>query len=507
MMSFSSAQFFFLVGVLISINAVAQQSAYDSSFGLNGLVRLSTITNDQTSDVMQLADGNLAVLGSATGTSGDQKLFLVQLNPDGTYNPQFGNGGRVDAGFNGANVKAYALTEQADFKLVAGGASHFDALLMRFLSDGTLDSSFGNGGKVVTDIPNYYSERIVDIAYLSDGKLLVMGDANQSSGDQRHLIALRYLPNGSLDPSFGNGGVLIGSRGTAAALMVQSTNNFILAGDSIGDVIMERYFPDGTLDSSFGTSGRIKIDLSLPCSLSEGIVGNNDSLWLGGHLSEILVGRKLLAIKFDVNGVLDSAYGVNGEAIHRVGDSSMGFDLNLQPSGKAIVVGRSFDNNGFARMAATRFDSAGDLDTSFGSNGVSITAFDTFPSSATSSIFQVDGKLVLAGQVGFWGALDVALVRFNMGFTTSLAPTCCEPTKVYAMPNPASNHVRFSFPSPLANASVSVFSSMGTCVYQDDGLNGDAINMDVSDLSNGYYFIRVNEHGNTFVATLVVHHM
>ena len=148
----------------------------------------------------------------------------------------------------------------------------FDVALARFNSDGMLDTSFGTGGKVTTAIgPGSRRDRAHDVAVLNDGKIVVAGFADMGpDAGQRNFMLARYNPDGSLDGTFGSGGIVItriapgdnNDVATTNGLTITDAGKFILSGQAnmgagAGGVnfALARYNPDGTLDGSFGIGG------------------------------------------------------------------------------------------------------------------------------------------------------------------------------------------------------------------------------------------------------------
>jgi uncharacterized delta-60 repeat protein len=188
----------------------------------------------------------------------------------------FGTGGKattdfglVDQGFSYA--QAYSLAVQPDGKLVVAGqafiGSGFDVALARYESNGMLDTSFGAGGKVTTDFGGS-NDWMRSVAVLSDGKIVVAGQANITRGFGFALA--RYESNGTLDTSFGTAGKVTTdfflldqgfSVAQASTLAVLPDERIVVAGRAYINggfhAALARYNTDGTLDASFGTGGRV----------------------------------------------------------------------------------------------------------------------------------------------------------------------------------------------------------------------------------------------------------
>src|SRR5215467_6126923 len=196
----------------------------------------------------------------------------------GDLDTTFGNRGRVLSNFGdgqGSNDFASAIALQPDGKIVTAGYRFFgntadgaDMLIARYNSDGTLDSSFGSGGKVTTDFG--LTEVARGVVIQPDGKILVAGDTYALFPVFGEFALARYTSNGSLDTSFGRGGMVtsfFGDEGCSAnSVALQADGKIVVAGEktitfifgdegSDLDFAVARYNTDGSLDSTFGSGG------------------------------------------------------------------------------------------------------------------------------------------------------------------------------------------------------------------------------------------------------------
>jgi uncharacterized delta-60 repeat protein len=180
----------------------------------------------------------------------------------GDLDPSFGGSGMVitDLGVGGAQANAVAI--QPDGKIVAAGTSgseHF--VVVRYLADGTLDATFGNGGKAVPDLGGIF-EQAYGLALQPDGKIVLVGTTAPQGYCCQYVVA-RLLPDGALDAGFGTRGrvftTLAGGLQSFGAVAIQPDGKIVAAGggySSFGSALaVVRYLSNGTLDSTFGSSG------------------------------------------------------------------------------------------------------------------------------------------------------------------------------------------------------------------------------------------------------------
>src|SRR5439155_1352997 len=191
---------------------------------------------------------------------------LVRYNTNGTLDATFGTGGKVTTAIGTRDDAATAVASQADGKLVAagdtsaGGNNYF--ALVRYNANGTLDATTGTGGKVTTAIGT--SDDVASaVAVQADGKLVAAGDTDD--GGNNYFALARYNANGTLDATFGTGGKVTTAIGTldyAYALAVRPDGKLVAAGETFNgsttDFALARYNANGTLDPTFGTNGTVK---------------------------------------------------------------------------------------------------------------------------------------------------------------------------------------------------------------------------------------------------------
>jgi uncharacterized delta-60 repeat protein len=199
----------------------------------------------------------------------DLSFALARYNIDGTLDASFGTGGIVTSDFAASLTAARSVALQPDGKIVAAGQTFvngsFDFALARYNSDGTLDASFGADGIVTTDFAGR-PDRAFSVVVQPDGKIVAAGQAVIASFD---FALARYNSDGSLDTSFGTGGLVTTSIGNgsfdfARSVALQPNGKIVAAGQVlfIGgfDIALTRYNRDGTLDASFGADGIVTTD-------------------------------------------------------------------------------------------------------------------------------------------------------------------------------------------------------------------------------------------------------
>lgn len=263
----------------------------DSSFGEGGILTtsISNTNTDQSNAMVTQADGKILLAGNSIGN-----ITTVRYNIDGTLDNTFGNEGIVITSNNTEYEHATSIALQEDGRyFVSGGFSTddgWDALLIKYNSDGSIDNSFGTMGSIIISdiIPGNDNNFVSEIAIQSNGKVLVTG--RSSDGFNSEMFLLRYNADGTLDASFDNDGVLLFDLGeeydSGNTVIVQPDEKILVAGKSDSNIIILRINLDGTLDSAFGDNGIVISTVSSStASANDMILDTDGNIVLVGHAS------------------------------------------------------------------------------------------------------------------------------------------------------------------------------------------------------------------------------
>ncbi len=404
----------------------------DQGFGQNGKVMINGLwTDTRTGYIKNIAmqpDGKVIAVttGWLGGANAGPSVALLRFNANGSLDTTFGSNGVVETDYAADDV-GLGVAIQADGKILAVGTNSrapANFIVGRYNANGSLDTSFNGSGKVETDIETHSNGPVVsgsrDVAYAvavqADGKIVVAGTTDNGT---REFAVVRYAANGSLDASFGTGGVVTTTMGAGqadvAGIRVLADGKIAVAGsasDGLGkrNFALTRYNPDGSLDTTFGrvlwTTGGEDSELFAFDTLADGKV-----------VATGRVGNRVAVSRFTSTGAVDSAFGNNGFTLTSIGSAAaVGRALGLQADGKILVAG-SASNGQNLDFAMARYLADGRLDTGFGSQGSGLVTMDaSFDDYAEAMLLQPDGKAVVAGHAhvapyGNGGAPNPALIR------------------------------------------------------------------------------------------------
>jgi uncharacterized delta-60 repeat protein len=388
-----------LVGMALA--ATPAPGDLDVSYGTAGktITQFPGSTDDRANAAVLQADGKLVVAGSSGIDFG-----FSRYNTDGSLDLTFGPGGTVTHDFGGPQVRdsAQAIALQPDGKLVIAGWSSAgqgtDVALTRYNSDGTPDPSFGPGSSVITTFPGLFAMASA-VVLQPDGKIVIAGQNLFTSGDANSLrfLLIRYTVTGSLDTSFGSGGIVqtaFAQASEATSLVRQPDGKLVAAGGTGPDFALARYNVDGSLDPSFGSGGKTTVNVG-PASRASSLVLQADGKLVVGGRTDSPANDFGLA-RLNSNGSLDSTFGTGGKVVTDFNGGNDGlFALVLQADGKVVAAGGS--NVGASRQfGLARYNLDGTLDTTFGTGGKVNTPVDK-EGDVNALVTQVDGKILAAG--------------------------------------------------------------------------------------------------------------
>jgi uncharacterized delta-60 repeat protein len=376
---------------------------------------------DKTLNLTLSQPGGCAALGSQTSTVLTIRDDEPPLPSSSFLDSSFGIAGKASAERFGGGNSAAAL--QADGKIVMVGGSTSDFVLARFNANGTLDPSFDGDGKVITDmIPGgIVQETAKAVAIQPDGKIVVVGDTRV--GLPFAFALARYNPDGTLDSSFGNGGkVTSGVSGRTFAVVIQPDGSIVVAGDDTAteDFRLARYTTNGSLDSSFGSGGQVTTDLGGSPNTARNIVLLPDGKLLasGDPFGNGTTLEHTDLVQYTANGTPDGSFGAGGKIT--LSGQRVGRGLIRQPDGKLILVGSLLIGSGATAttdFAVMRLNANGVPDSSFGSGGLVTTEITALQQESANDVtLQPDGKILVVGQAGS----QFGIVRYTVNGTLDI---------------------------------------------------------------------------------------
>jgi len=320
-----------------------RDGSLDVNFGTGGTVTTDFGGDDDSGNAVAIQqDGKIVVAGSA-GSEENSNFAVARYNRDGSLDVNFGTGGTVTTDFGGDLDFGSAVTLQKDGKIVVAGSSDNDFAVARYNTDGSVDMSFGTGGKVTTDFGG--DDNGTGVAIQKDGKIVVSG------GSDNDFAVARYNTDGSLDATFGTGGLVITDFGGSVfgrAVVLQKDGKIVVAGNSDGDFAVARYNADGSLDTAFGTEGLVTTDFGGDDQGTGVAIQKDGKIVVAGFTD-----NDFAIARYNTDGSLDITFNPTGSlpgtVITDFGGNDQGAGVAIQKDGKIVVSGGSDNDFAVAR--------------------------------------------------------------------------------------------------------------------------------------------------------------
>ena len=344
--------------------------ALDTTFGGTGIVNTIIGSSSEVSSIKIQADTKIVAVGFAV-VSGATRVALARYNTNGTLDTTFGASlTGIVTEIVGDAATASSIQIDATNKLVVGGITNQSGIskffVMRYNTDGTLDNTFGTNGLVITQVGMQVTSTGDLAIQSSDGKIVIGGSSSDGVTNEQFTL-VRYNTDGSLDTSFGTNGVVvtpIGAISRIKSIKIQADGQIVAGGltNIESDFVVARYnSADGSLDTSFNTDGIFSASLNSGDEIhSIAIQSADQKIVMGGIAGDFFALGRL-----NTDGTLDNTFGSGGVVTDMLHLSAGINDIAIQTDGKIVVAG--FDDN---RAALARFTTVGVVDSTFGNNGV-----------------------------------------------------------------------------------------------------------------------------------------
>jgi uncharacterized delta-60 repeat protein len=404
-----------LLGAVIALwlgvpAAIAAGGDLDPSFGTDGRVTTSFPGGSLGNAVAIQPDQKIVAVGAAPGPLGNGAFAVARYETDGTLDPTFSADGRLTTVIGGGGDEARSVAIQSDGKIVVVGTQDLQwIVVVRYLADGRRDRTFGLHGVVRTSLARTGFDIGYDVAIQPNGRIVVAGVAG--TGD---FVVLRYRQGGGLDTSFGDGGkVLFVHGGTGRSLVLQPDGKIVVTGYNGWGLVVARLLPDGRRDRTFAGDGVVRRLADSPAHLIMPLavaLQTNGKIVVAGDYDIFRSG----VARFTTDGRLDSSFGGDGVVQANLGDNEQAFvSLAIQKDGRIVAAGHVEPHEGgdttVPRIVVARFLRDGSLDDTWGGNGKVATRFSG-GAGCDGVALQADGRVVVVGTAG--SPIAMVLVRY-----------------------------------------------------------------------------------------------
>jgi uncharacterized delta-60 repeat protein len=431
----------------------------DTTFSGDGKLTTAIGTGtDQITSLALQADGKIVVAGySFNGANND--FALARYNTDGTLDTTFDGDGKLTTAIDTARTdQITSLALQADGKIVVAGftnnGANNDIALARYNTDGTLDNTFDGDGKLITAVGTG-NDVIRGMALQADGAIVVGGVYDNDfalvrvvgggtvadsgipnvTATENSLFSFTFNANTFTDPEAGELTYSVGAlpawlnfnpatrtfSGTPLAANVGSvTNVTVTAADgeafSVSDTfaikVQNNEAPTLYLDRSFDGDGKLTAAFGTGTDRFTSLALQADGKIVAAGIS-LGANADFALARYNTNGTLDATFDGNGKLTTAVGTGDdVCNSIALQADGKIVAAGSSSGD-----FALARYNTNGNLDTTFDTDGKLTTSFGVVSDVVNSVALQADGKIVAAGSSYPFDNVEFALARYNTNGT------------------------------------------------------------------------------------------
>ncbi|WP_347069851.1 T9SS type A sorting domain-containing protein [Flavobacterium sp. WV_118_3] len=512
--------------LLTGFCAFSQNGGLDPTFGTGGKVITSINSGaDKAHGVALQQDGKIVVAGYTYSSVFGEDFACVRYNADGSLDTTFGTNGKVSFDLQGgSDDRAYSMDLQMDGKIVIAGYSDNGSdragAVIRLNTNGTLDTTFGTGGKAFTNFTIYNTAaradefRVVKVHHVT-GSIVVGGTSVLNTNESRGIFA-RYTASGILDTTFGNNGRLIdlpfpesNSNGFTFCiedLALKSNGKITAVGwsDVPGNGSMQysrqyvcRLNSNGTLDTTFSSDGFASNSFTTSDNKTNAmLLKPDDSFLFSGSSRWSSTDYKYYYGTVTASGTV----ALQGSIDFSPGTIDMCYDMGMDSNAKIILAGSAIDattTTATSKFALTRLNTDYSIDTTFGTSGKVTTDFGTNTySESLAMAIQSDDKIILVGYTGN----DFAVARY-IGNGTSLSTDGFKQNKsIVVYPNPVVDQLTIDTKNNelITGTAYQVYDSNGRIVINGK-ITNESTTVAVDNLAAGIYLLKVNQTTVKFV--------
>lgn len=483
----------------------------DNSFGTNGKVFTSFgAFNTYFYEMAVLPNGNIYSVGAKEGAFFETNgIFISRHLPDGSLDTSFDNDGKIEVGYGSNYEFCHTTTIQPDEKLLIAGSSNGSFSMARLNTNGTYDNDFSGDGKLIFSFGAGIGSKINKILLQPDGKIIAIGQAY--NGTDYDFGMARFNTDGSVDTTFGTNGKTNVNIGPAndfgRAAVLQTDGKIIICGysnNSSGDSFsIIRLNNDGSLDTNFGTNGKIYYNIPTKnyCVAESIVLQSDGKIVLAGHAD-----GDFALLRYNTNGTLDTTFGNLGYTITDFANSQdKSYAIAIQNGNKIILGGHGFEtgNTGLFHAAMARYDTNGNLDTTFSSDGKMVLSMAIYNDGIESMYIQPDGKMLFGGYSQADNSSSTEYVLFRLNTTTlSTSESFLDQSQIKIFPNPTNSNITVDIKEELINSNIFITNLQGQTLRQSK-LSSIIESIDLSELASGIYILTLQKEDKRYSQKII----
>jgi uncharacterized delta-60 repeat protein len=395
------------------------------------------------------SSGRIVVTGDTSDTTDTKSMFITRYLANGTVDTSFANGGVVIKQFNaGKDTIVWSLAIDSKGRIVVTGGT-FDntdtvsMFITRYLADGSLDTSFANGGVIIKQYTTGKSTEGQSVAIDSNDRIVVTGYTIVIIGTS--MFITRYLANGNVDASFADGGVVFEQytsryETVGFSVAIDSNDRVVVTGSTRDEtdtrsMFITRYLANGNVDTSFANGGvvvkryttaKTNVGISVAIDSSDRVVVTGAT---GDDIQDNFQNLSMFITRYLANGSLDTGFADGGVIIKKYDvETTVGQSVAIDSNDRVVITGVTSDNTYIASMFITRYLDNGSLDTSF-AGGVVLKIYISEQDTRGSSVaIDSSDRVVVTGETSVNTNIEsMFITRYlgdNVTTSTTTEPIC-----------------------------------------------------------------------------------
>ncbi|MFT3981560.1 MAG: hypothetical protein QM687_13890 [Ferruginibacter sp.] len=387
-----------------------QHGAFDTGFNGNGILTEAGLGMTQPKQLELLAGNNILVTGESSALS-PFNFNYAAFKYDDAGNPllSFNGTGKTYLDAPGNEYSAGSIVLNDESILVAGYTDNqLYASTALISSTGIFDNAYGTGGIKYLQV-NGTDETGYSVLTQASGKIIAIGNKTDAMASVYNTVVIRYNTDGSIDSSFATAGVLNITEPNFVfhSAILQSDDKIILVGDKPGgdpdyipNIAVIRLTADGSPDNSFGVNGVVLLPATSTSGYGKAAALTSDGTIIVGGI-DATNSNTMLVWRLEADGSLYNAFGTAGKRTIYLGFETIGLGtVAIQPDNKVLLGGYFVESNNASSFFCLRLETNGDNDNSFGGNGLYRTIPSDYDFIELASILAAPGdKILLSGYV------------------------------------------------------------------------------------------------------------
>jgi uncharacterized delta-60 repeat protein len=332
----------------------------DTTFSGDGKLTISFDVNDQAVGAVIQSDGKIVVVGNACNADWLCKVALVRLNPNGTPDTSFGVGGKVTTVVRSGDHGATNVILQGAKIVVAGYAPDLaddrNAAILRYNANGQLDTTFSGDGIFELNVGKY--DEFTSVVFTGQ-KIIAVGrfTPSNSVGVWADFILAQVNLNGTLDTAFGNSGKVITDLGNneIPEEIALIGGKIVVAGYSGSSGALLQFTSAGKLDSTFSSDGKLKTNLGFSKAWLYGLANQNGKILVSGMVMDGSGATKAVLARFTSTGAPDTTFGGTGVIATSWGGKYDSYDSVIFKNSRIYAVGSTTNASNVGRFIIARY--------------------------------------------------------------------------------------------------------------------------------------------------------